>query len=61
MGTGYPGGQFGELVLVCDGAADVAVVVVPHAFDEAISGQGSQDGVDVGGQGRPDGETGPGS
>lgn len=41
MGTGCPGDQFGELVLVGDDAADVAAVVLPHALDEAVSGQGS--------------------
>ncbi|MFD8805302.1 hypothetical protein [Streptomyces sp. NPDC059597] len=61
MGAGHPGGRFGELVVLGDGAGDGAVVVLPDAFDQAIDGQGSQDGVDVGGQGRPDGETGAGS
>lgn len=60
-GTGHSGGQFGGPLLVGDGTVDEAVVVLPYAFDKAVSGQGSQDGADIGGQRWPDSETGPGS
>lgn len=55
-GSGYPGGQLGELVLVADGAVETAVLVLPDALHETFCGEGSENCIDVGQRRRPHGQ-----